>query len=163
MKHRKKIVKLGRMSSHRNAMFSNMAGSFFTHKKIHTTLPKARGVESLIERLITWGKEGTIHARRLAFSILKSRTLVKILFTEIAPKMANRRGGYTRILKAGVRAGDGAPMAILELVGQEAVESKEETKGKKKEKKVEKVEKKEEKQKEKKKAKEKPAKEKKEK
>lgn len=160
MKHRKRIVKLGRMSSHRNAMFSNMAGSFFVHKKIHTTLPKARGVESLIERLITWGKEGTIHARRLAFSILKNRTLVKILFTEIAPKMANRRGGYTRILKAGVRAGDGAPMAILELVDHETVELKEEIKGKKKEKKVEKKEKK---QKENEKAKEKPAKEKKEK
>jgi large subunit ribosomal protein L17 len=155
-----KIVKLGRMSSHRKAMFSNMAASIIVHKKIHTTLPKAKAIEPVVARLITWAKEGTIHARRLAFRILKSRDLVKLLFTEIGPMMAGRKGGYTRILKAGTRAGDGAPMAILELVGQELVEPKEEKKDKKKEKKLEK---KEEKANNKKKAKEKPAKEKKEK
>lgn len=160
MRHRMKIVKLGRMSSHRKAMFSNMAASIIVHKKIHTTLPKAKAIEPVVARLITWAKEGTIHARRLAFRILKSRDLVKLLFTEIGPMMAGRKGGYTRILKAGTRAGDGAPMAILELVGQELVEPKEEKKDKKKEKKLEK---KEEKANNKKKAKEKPAKEKKEK
>lgn len=154
MKHRKRIVKLGRMSSHRNAMFSNMAGSIIQYKKIHTTLPKANAISPFIEKLITWAKEGSIHSRRLALSILKDRSLVKTLFTEIAPIMKDRRGGYSRIIKAGVRTGDGAPMAIIELVGLEAVEKKEEKKEKKKERKAEKTEKKEEKPKEKTKVKE---------
>lgn len=140
MKHRKKIVKLGRMSSHRNAMLSNMAGSIILYKKIQTTFQKAKAVKPLIEKLITWSKEGTLHARRIAFSILKDRTLVRQLFTEIAPVMANRSGGYTRIIRTGIRTGDGATMAILELVGHETIAVKEDKKDKKKEKKTEKKE-----------------------
>lgn len=116
MRHRKKIVKLGRMSSHRKAMLSNMAASLILHKKIYTTLPKAKAVVPLVDRLITWAKAGSLHARRLAFGILRDRTLVKRLFTEIASSMVNHNGGYTRIIKAGNRPGDGAPMAFLELV-----------------------------------------------
>lgn len=133
MKHRKKIIKLGRMSSHRKALFSNMAGSIILHKKIYTTLPKAKAVEPLVDNLITWAKEGSIHSRRLAFRILKDRMLVKRLFSEIPQAILSRNGGYTRIIKAGYRIGDGAPMAILELVGQEAIEETQ-GKGKKKEK-----------------------------
>jgi large subunit ribosomal protein L17 len=158
MRHRKRVVKLGRMSSHRNAMFSNMAASVILNKKIHTTISKAKAVKPFVEKLITWAKEGSIHARRLAFSVLKSRDIVKVLFSEVAPNFIDRNGGYTRILRAGVRAGDGATMAILELVGQEKEETKEEKKEKKKEKKVVK---KEEEPKERKKTKEKPNKEKK--
>jgi len=121
MKHRKKVLKLGRMSSHRFAMLYNMAGSLIVHKKIHTTVPKAKAVVPTVSKLITWAKEGTLHARRLAFSILKDKDIVKILFDEVAKTMANRPGGYTRIIKAGFRPGDGAPMAILELVGFENV------------------------------------------
>lgn len=134
MRHRKKTVKLGRMSSHRKAMLNNMAASVINHKRIQTTLPKARAVVPLIDKLITWGKRGTLHDRRLAYTILKDRTLVGKLFTEVAPEMAERNGGYTRIAKAGMRAGDNAPLAILELMGVElaqAEEKKEKKKAKK--------------------------------
>lgn len=119
------------MSSHRKAMLCNMASSLLVHKRIHTTFPKAKAVVPLVDKLITWSKKGTIHARRLSFSILRNRLLVKKLFTEIAPTMTNRSGGYTRIIKAGVRAGDGAPMALIELTAEEAVEEKEPKKKKK--------------------------------
>lgn len=133
MRHRKKIVKLGRMTSHRKAMLCNMASSLLLHKRIYTTFPKAKAVVPLVHKLITSAKEGTIHARRFAFGILKDRSLVKKLFTEITPTMTNRSSGYTRITKAGSRPGDGAPMALLELISEGAVEEKErKKKGKKK-------------------------------
>lgn len=134
MRHRKKVIKLGRMSSHRNAMLSNMAGSIIVHKKIYTTLPKANAVAPLIDNLVTWAKEGSLHAHRLAFRILKDRNLVKTLFTEVAPALTGHTGGYTRVIRAGNRTGDGAPMAIIELVGHEPKEEKPEKGGKKKEK-----------------------------
>lgn len=130
MKHRKRIIKLGRMSSHRKAMLQNMASSLLLYSKIHTTLPKAKAVVHLVDKLITWAKKGSLHYRRLAFSVLKNHLLVKKLFSEIAPSMANHSGGYTRIIKAGTRLGDGSPMAILELVGKENIEEKKETKKK---------------------------------
>lgn len=135
MRHRKKIIKLGRMSSHRKAMLSNMAGSLLLYKRIHTTFPKAKAVVPLVDRLITRAKEGSLHSRRIAFRILKDQSLVNRLFTEIGPAMANRSGGYTRIIKAGTRPGDGAPMALLELVEGVVTEEPKEKGKKKKEKK----------------------------
>lgn len=134
MRHRKKIVKLGRMSSHRNAMLSNMAGSIINYKKIHTTLPKANAVAPLVEKLITLSKQDSLHARRLAFRVLKDKDLIKKLFGEIAPSLTAHKGGYTRIIRTGVRTGDGAPMAIIELVVQENKEEKQEKEKKGKEK-----------------------------
>lgn len=157
MRHRKRVVKLGRMSSHRNAMFNNMAASMVVHKKIYTTLPKAKALIPVIDKLITWAKEGSLHSRRLAFRILKDRSLVKQLFGEVVSLAAGRSGGYTRIIKAGLRRGDGAQMAFIELIGQELLETKDTKKENKKNKKTEAVQKKEEKvkEKDKKKAKEK--------
>lgn len=123
------------MSSHRKAMLSNMCGSFLLYKKIHTTLPKAKAVVPLLDKLITWAKSGSLHSRRLAFRVLKNRLLVKRLFAEIAPAMANRGGGYTRIIKTGTRPGDGAPMALLELVEEATVSEPKEKKAKGKKKK----------------------------
>ena len=123
MKHRKKVVKLGRMSSHRHSMLYNMASSLIISKKIHTTLAKAHAVTPVVDKLITWAKGGSLKERRLAFRYLKDRTLVGKLFTEVAPMMNDRNGGYTRILKSGIRKGDGALMAIIELVGSETVET----------------------------------------
>lgn len=120
------------MSSHRKAMLSNMACSLLLYKKIYTTLPKAKAVISLVDRLITWAKKGSLHCRRLAISILRDPLLVKKLFSEIAPNLADHKGGYTRIIKAGTRPGDGAPMALLELVSKEIQEEKKETKKKEK-------------------------------
>lgn len=133
MRHRNKTIKLGRMSSHRKAMLNNMAASLIICKKIQTTEPKAQAVVPLIDKLITWAKRGSLHDRRLAFSVLKDRTLVGKLFSEVAPVMADRAGGYTRIYKTGFRPGDCAPMAIIELIGTE-VEAVAEKKPKKKKK-----------------------------
>lgn len=116
-------------------MLSNMCGSLLLYKKIHTTFPKAKAVVPLVDKLITWAKSGSLHSRRFAFRILKDRLLVKRLFTEIAPTMANRSGGYTRIIRTGTRPGDGAPMALLELVEEEAVSEPKEKGKKRKEKK----------------------------
>lgn len=135
MRHKKRTVKLGRMSSHRKAMLSNMAASVVLHKKVQTTLPKARAVVPVVDKLIRWSKRGTLHDRRLAFSILKDRDLVGKLFTEIAPEMASRNGGYSRITKTGYRKGDNAPLAIVEIVGFEStIEVEPKSKKKKKEK-----------------------------
>ena len=125
------------MTSHRKAMLNNMAGSVLQYKKIHTTSAKAKAVVPLIDRLIGWAKKDTIHYRRLAFSVLKDRSLVRKLFTEITPSLKSRNSGYTRIIRSGVRHGDGAALVLLQLVGQEdaAEESKEKTKQKKKQKK----------------------------
>ena len=116
MRHGKKIKKLGRSASHRKAMLANMATSLLIHKRIKTTEAKAKEARKLVERLITYGKKGTIHARRLAFAILRHNDIVKILFDEVAPVFSDRSGGYTRIYKLGRRPNDAAKVVLLELV-----------------------------------------------
>jgi large subunit ribosomal protein L17 len=116
MRHKKKTPHLSRTSSHRKAMFGNMAVSLIMHKRITTTLAKAKALRSFIEPLITKSKEDTTHSRRLVFAALKSKEAVSELFREVAVKVQERPGGYTRILKLGPRLGDNAEMAIIELV-----------------------------------------------
>jgi large subunit ribosomal protein L17 len=116
MRHRNSGRKLNRNSSHRKAMFKNMAASLFEHEVIRTTLPKAKELRGVVEPLITMGKKDSVANRRLAFARLGDRQAVTKLFTEIAPRSADRPGGYVRILKCGFRQGDKAPMAIVELV-----------------------------------------------
>lgn len=119
MRHRKSGRQLGRNSSHRKAMFSNMAASLLKHEAIKTTLPKAKSLRSVVEPLITLGKNDSIANRRLAFSRLRDKDVVGKLFKEIGPRNASRPGGYLRILKCGFRPGDNAPMAFVELVERE--------------------------------------------
>jgi large subunit ribosomal protein L17 len=119
MRHRKKVKKLGRTASHRKSLLQNIAASLIEHHQIRTTLAKAKAAQSHIEKLITHSKEDSVHARRLAFKFLQNRTLVKKLFDEIAPTYDDRKGGYTRVIKLGRRRGDGAELAILQLVGFE--------------------------------------------
>src|SRR5690349_12371951 len=121
MRHRKRTAKLGRTSSHRNAMLANMVCSLILHKRITTTLAKARAARSVAEKLVTLGKSGTLHDRRLASARLHQEDAVKILFGEIAPAQKDRRGGYTRIVKLGQRQGDAGQKAILEWVELAAV------------------------------------------
>jgi large subunit ribosomal protein L17 len=116
MRHRKSGRKLNRNSSHRKAMFKNMACSLFEHELIKTTLPKAKELRRVVEPLITRAKVDTVANRRLAFSRLRDDAVVAKLFTEIGPRYEERNGGYMRILKAGYRVGDKAPMAWVELV-----------------------------------------------
>ncbi len=116
MRHNKKINHLGRKSAHRNAMLSNMACSLILHKRITTTTAKAKALKIYVEPLITKSKEDTTNNRRVVFSYLKDKTSVSELFRDISPKIADRPGGYTRILKTGTRIGDSAEMCILELV-----------------------------------------------
>jgi large subunit ribosomal protein L17 len=116
MRHRKSGRKLNRNSSHRKAMFKNMACSLFEHELIKTTLPKAKELRRVVEPLITRAKVDTVANRRLAFSRLRDKAVVAKLFTEIGPRYLERNGGYMRILKAGYREGDKAPMAWVELV-----------------------------------------------
>lgn len=123
MRHGKGRRKLNRTHSHRQAMLANMAASVIEHEQIKTTLPKAKEIRPYVERLITLAKRGDLHARRLARAKLKSDDAVKKLFDTIAARYADRPGGYTRILKAGFRYGDAAPMAIVELVDRD-VEAK---------------------------------------
>jgi len=108
--------KLGRPSSQRRAMLKNMATSLLKHGRVETTEPKAKEVRRVTEKMITLGKRGDLHARRLAMAYLLDETVVKELFDTIAPKFAQRQGGYTRIMKTGPRRGDASPMAIVELV-----------------------------------------------
>ncbi len=115
MQHNKAGRKLGRTSAHRKALFRNQLDSLFTHERIQTTLPKAKELRPLAEKLVTLGKRGGLHARRLALRDV-SQDAVKRLFDEIAPRFATRPGGYTRIMKLGTRPGDGAEKAILEFV-----------------------------------------------
>lgn len=123
MRHHKSGRHLGRTSSHRKAMFKNMAVSLFSHEMIKTTLPKAKELRRVAEPLITLAKEDTVANRRLAFARLRDKEAVAKLFTELGPRYANRPGGYLRILKCGFRPGDAAPMAFVELVDRpEAVE-----------------------------------------
>ncbi len=116
MRHRKSFNHLGRTSSHRKAMLSNMATSLILHKRITTTVAKAKALRSYVEPLITKSKDDTTHSRRVAFSYLQSKEAVTELFREIAKKVGDRPGGYTRILKLGNRLGDNADMAMMELV-----------------------------------------------
>ena len=116
MRHGKKIIKLGRKSAHRKAMLANMAVSLFEHKRITTTSTKAKALKIFVEPLITKSKNDSVHNRRLCFSKLRNKHGVKILFDEISKKIANRPGGYTRVIKLGNRLGDNASMAMIELV-----------------------------------------------
>jgi len=111
--------KLGRTSSHRKAMFANMAAALIKHEQITTTLPKAKELRPYVEKLITLGKRGDLHARRQAISTLRDKTQVAKLFETLGPRYADRQGGYTRVLKAGFRYGDAAPMAVIELVDRD--------------------------------------------
>lgn len=116
MRHRKKFNHLGRTSEHRKAMLANMATSLIMHKRIKTTVAKAKALRMYVEPLITKAKEDTTHSRRLVFSSLKNKYAVSELFREVSAKVADRPGGYTRILKLGNRLGDNAEMCIIELV-----------------------------------------------
>jgi large subunit ribosomal protein L17 len=116
MRHRKKFNHLGRKAAHRKAMLSNMAASLILHKRISTTTAKAKALRMYVEPLITKSKEDTTHSRRVVFSYLKQKEAVTELFREVSPKITNRNGGYTRILKTGNRLGDNAEMCIIELV-----------------------------------------------
>ncbi|MBF0247128.1 MAG: 50S ribosomal protein L17 [Alphaproteobacteria bacterium] len=123
MRHRSGLRKLNRTASHRKAMFSNMAASLITHEQIKTTLPKAKEMRSIADKMITLGKRGDLHARRQAFAYLRDEAAVAKLFSVLADRYKERPGGYTRVLKAGFRYGDAAPMAFLELVDRD-VEAK---------------------------------------
>ena len=116
MRHGHGLRKLNRTSSHRLAMFRNMAVALLTHEAIKTTLPKAKELRRIVEPLITMGKTPTLANKRLAFARLRDREIVLKLFAEIGPRYAARNGGYTRVLKMGFRQGDNAPMAFMELV-----------------------------------------------
>src|SRR6266566_380126 len=135
MRHQKKTIKLGRTAEHRKALLANQVCSLIEHQRIKTTLAKAKAVRPLAERMVTLGKSGSIHARRTALATLRQKNVVKKLFDDIAPRSAERNGGYTRIVKLGQRRSDSAPMAFIEWVDMaEVVEEKprEERKAKRK-------------------------------
>jgi large subunit ribosomal protein L17 len=134
MRHQKKRIKLGRTADHRKALLANQVCSLIQHQRIKTTLAKAKAVRPLAERMVTLGKKGSLHARRTALATLRHKTAVKKLFDDIAPRSAERNGGYTRIVKLGRRKSDSAPMAFIEWVDMlEVVEEKPaEKKGKRK-------------------------------
>ncbi|MCJ7557115.1 MAG: 50S ribosomal protein L17 [Gammaproteobacteria bacterium] len=121
MRHRKSGRQLGRNSSHRKAMYRNMATSLLMHETIKTTLPKAKELRRVVEPLITIAKEDSVAHRRLAFDRLRDKAVVGKLFTDLGPRFKVRPGGYLRILKMGLRAGDSAPMAIVQLVDKAPV------------------------------------------
>jgi len=121
MRHRKRHGSLGLVSGHRRALYANLATALFAHGRIETTLAKARAVRPYAERLITLARRGDLHARRQALAKLHYRPVVDRLFNDVAPVFSNRPGGYTRIIKTRNRTGDAAPMAIIELVEQVAV------------------------------------------
>ena len=125
MRHLKTGRKLNRTSSHRKAMFINMAASLFRHETIKTTLPKAKELRRTAEPLITLAKIDNVANRRIAFARLRDKEMVAKLFTELGPRYANRPGGYMRVLKYGFRSGDAAPMAIVELVDRPEIEGDE--------------------------------------
>lgn len=116
MRHNKAINHLGRKSGHRKALLANMATSLILHKRIETTVAKAKALKMYVEPLITKAKDDSTHSRRVVFSYLKNKEAVTELFRTVAPKIADRPGGYTRVLKTGFRQGDGADMALIELV-----------------------------------------------
>ena len=119
MRHRKSGRKLNRDSSHRKAMFANMAAALIKHEQINTTLPKAKELRPIVEKLIALGKRGDLHARRLAFARIPDRAMVTKLFDVLATRYADRQGGYIRIVRANFRYGDCAPMAYIEFVDRD--------------------------------------------
>lgn len=119
MRHGKSGRKLNRTASHRKAMFANMAASLIEHEQIVTTLPKAKEIRPIVEKLVTLGKRGDLHARRQAISAIRDEAQVRKLFDTIATRYADRNGGYLRIMKAGFRHGDSAPMAVIEFVDRD--------------------------------------------
>jgi len=119
MRHQKKTVKLGRTAAHRKSLLANQVCSLIEHKRIKTTLAKAKAVRPLAEKMVTLGKRGDLHARRIAAGYLGQKDAVKKLFAEIAPRAADRKGGYPRIIKLGQRLSDSAPMAYIEWVDSE--------------------------------------------
>ena len=116
MRHQKKTVKLGRTAEHRKALLANQVCSLIEHQRIKTTLAKAKAVRPLAEKMVTLGKQGSLHARRTALAVLRQKNAVKKLFDDIAPRSADRKGGYTRIIKLGARKSDSAPVAFIEWV-----------------------------------------------
>lgn len=141
MRHRIGGKKLGRRTAHRLMMLRNLVTAFLDKERIRTTMPKAKALRPVAERMITLGKRESLHARRQALAFIKDPAVVSKLFTTLAPRFAQREGGYTRIIRVGFRVGDGAPMAILELLGSEFKPAKtEKAKGGKKAKKVEETE-----------------------
>ncbi len=123
MRHARQGRKLNRTATHRKAMFANMASALLKHEQIKTTLPKAKDLRRVVDRLITLGKRGDLHARRQALSILRDRKIATKLFDGLAKRYKDRPGGYTRVIKAGFRYGDMAPMGVIELVDRD-VEAK---------------------------------------
>ena len=119
MRHRQSGRKLNRTSSHRKSLFKNMAQALLKHEQIVTTLPKAKELKRVVEKLITLGKKGNLHSRRLAFNQIRDKGMVSKLFENLANRYSDRKGGYTRVLKAGFRYGDSAPMAVIELVDRD--------------------------------------------
>jgi len=119
MRHRRAGRKLNRTSSHRRALFANMAAALIKHEQIVTTLPKAKELRRVADRLITLAKRGSLHARRLAVSRIRDEAMVKKLFDVLGPRYLDRPGGYTRVMRAGFRYGDSAPMAVIELVDRD--------------------------------------------
>jgi large subunit ribosomal protein L17 len=119
MRHGKVHRKLGKKPAHRKAMFANMSASLIKHEQIMTTLPKAKELRPVVEKLITLGKKGGLHARRQAISEIRDVAMVKKLFEVLAPRYKERKGGYTRIMKAGFRYGDSAPVAVIEFVDRD--------------------------------------------
>ncbi len=119
MRHGKAHRKLNRTAEHRKAMFENMASSLIKHEQIVTTLPKAKDLRPIVEKLVTLGKRGDLHARRQAIAALQDEVIVKKLFDVLATRYKDRQGGYTRVLKAGFRHGDNAPVAVIEFVDRD--------------------------------------------
>jgi large subunit ribosomal protein L17 len=116
MRHQKRTIKLGRKAEHRKALLANQVCSLIEHQRIRTTLAKAKAVRPLAEKMVTLGKKGSVHARRTVFAVLRQKDAVRKLFDDIAPRSADRNGGYTRIVKLGQRKSDAAPIAYLEWV-----------------------------------------------
>jgi large subunit ribosomal protein L17 len=119
MRHGNAHRKLNRTAEHRRAMFANMAAALIKHEQITTTLPKAKDLRPIVEKLVTLGKRGGLHARRQAIAEIRDATIVKKLFDVIGPRYQSRNGGYTRVLKAGYRYGDSAPVAVIEFVDRD--------------------------------------------
>lgn len=119
MRHRLKGKKLNRTSQHRRALFMNLSNALIKHEQIVTTLPKAKALRPFVERLITLGKRGDLHARRQTMAILQDRAMMQKLFDTLAERYQDRPGGYTRVMRAGFRYGDAAPMAVIELVDRD--------------------------------------------
>ena len=116
MRHQRSGKKLGRDSAHRRALYANLAGALIEHGRVRTTVAKAKAVRPIAEQMITLGRRGDLHARRQALAYLRSQDVVHKLFSDVAPRFAERNGGYTRVIKLGPRQGDAASMALLELV-----------------------------------------------